>query len=175
MSTLVQRLVATSSHRLLLPTHHPAVIHCSSLHTTRHLDKVQAGLYKKTRFRTKALTYEMAGGPYDIGYLKLWNSWHTANLSVCNENDSPYHGLWDYFIRKFMYGTWHDLFVSEVIIKRRFNCVYIGGVIQQTVPPRRIYFLIGYTEELLSHFMKCPVKVELQSVTSRDDVVYTYV
>lgn len=37
---------------------------------------------------------------------------------------------------------------------------------------QRIYFLIGYTEELLSHYLKCPVKLELQAVDSHKDMVF---
>lgn len=81
----------------------------------------------------------------------------------------------DMFIRKFMYGTWHGIFVSEVIIKRRHNIIIVAGIIQQSVVPRKLYFLIGYTEELLSNFLKCPVKVEVQSVADKKDVVFKYI
>ena len=39
----------------------------------------------------------------------------------------------------------------------------------------KIYFLIGYTEELLSMWLKCPVKLELQFVPDYKDVIFTYV
>lgn len=42
----------------------------------------------------------------------------------------------------------------------------------QKLPPYKFYFLIGYTESLLSHFYKCPVKLEIQ--TLQDKPVYKY-
>ena len=56
----------------------------------------------------------------------------------------------DLFLRQFIYGTWHSLFASEVIIKRRHNMVILSGLVTRTIHPRRMYFLIGYTEEILS-------------------------
>ena len=41
--------------------------------------------------------------------------------------------------------------------------------------PRKIYFLIGYTEEMLSQWLKCPTKLELQLVENPKDVIYKYV
>jgi len=38
-----------------------------------------------------------------------------------------------------------------------------------------MYFLIGYTEELLSYWMQCPVTLELQTVGDRKDVVFKYI
>lgn len=42
----------------------------------------------------------------------------------------------------------------------------------QKLPPQKLYFLIGYTETLLSHFYKCPVKMEIQTLA--DKAVYKY-
>lgn len=42
----------------------------------------------------------------------------------------------------------------------------------QKLPPQKFYFLIGYTETLLSHFYKCPVKMEIQTLA--DKAVYKY-
>lgn len=81
----------------------------------------------------------------------------------------------DVFIRKFVTGTWHNLFVSEVIIKRQHNIIRIAGIIQRTVSARKIYFLLGYTEELLSFWLQCPVKLELQTVADRKEVVFKYI
>nr|XP_053639337.1 28S ribosomal protein S24, mitochondrial-like [Cherax quadricarinatus] len=82
------------------------------LHTTQAAHKAQAGRYRVTRNRSKPLTYEMANQPCQIAHRKSWNSWNTTSL---------YEGLRepetvvdDIFIRKFMTGTWHNLFVSEV-------------------------------------------------------------
>ena len=83
--------------------------------------------------------------------------------------------IWDIFIRKFIYGTWHNIFVSELIVKRRYNVIYIGGIVQQNVPVRKLYFLIGYTEEFLGYLLKCPVKMEIQSVPDKKDMIFTYI
>lgn len=81
----------------------------------------------------------------------------------------------DEFIRRFMKGTWHRMFLSEVIIKRQFNIIKIAGLIYQATQPRKMYFLIGYTEELLSSWLQCPVKLELQTVYDKKDVVFKYI
>lgn len=81
----------------------------------------------------------------------------------------------DVFIRKFITGTWHQLFVSEILIKRRYNTIYIGGIIQRTILPRKVYFLIGYTEEILSYILKCPIKLELQSTPDAKNMIYKYI
>uniref|UniRef100_A0A0K8VUL8 28S ribosomal protein S24, mitochondrial n=1 Tax=Bactrocera latifrons TaxID=174628 RepID=A0A0K8VUL8_BACLA len=52
----------------------------------------------------------------------------------------------DVFMRKFMTGTWHALIVSEVIIKRQHNMIRIAAIMRQAISPRKMYFLIGYTE-----------------------------
>lgn len=81
----------------------------------------------------------------------------------------------DVFIRRFVTGTWHNLFLSEVIIKRQYNLIRIAGIVHQSIQPRKMYFLIGYTEELLSYWLQCPVKLELQTVSERKDVVFKYI
>lgn len=78
----------------------------------------------------------------------------------------------DVFIRRFIYGTFHGCLADEVVIKRRGNILVICAVMIQKLIPSKFYFLIGYTEELLSHFYKCPVKMEMQTVEER--VVYKY-
>lgn len=80
----------------------------------------------------------------------------------------------DLFIRKFVTGTWHGLFLSEVIIKRQHNIIRIAGIIGRAISARKMYFLIGYTEELLSYWLQCPVKLELQTA-EKTDVVFKYV
>ena len=79
------------------------------------------------------------------------------------------------FIRKFMLGTFHGLFLSEIIIKRRANMIVVGGIISRNLYARKVYFLIGYAEELLSYVVKCPVKIELQTLKDKNDMVFTYV
>jgi small subunit ribosomal protein S24 len=145
-------------------------------HSSSVAFRVQAGKYKRTQYKTQALTYEQYYNPSFIGQTKAWNSWNTSNLKWVNTPDqSSKITLYDMFIRKFIYGTWHNMFASEVIIKRRHNIIYIAGIVQQTVPARKMYFLIGYTEEFLGFFLKCPVKMEVQSVPSKKDTVFTYI
>ena len=81
----------------------------------------------------------------------------------------------DLFIRKFMHGTWPEAFCSEVIIKRQHNLIRIAGIIDQNIPAKKVYFLIGYTEELLSAWLKCPVRLELQTVADKEEVVFKYI
>ena len=80
----------------------------------------------------------------------------------------------DMFIRKFLKGTWSGLFLSEIIIKRQHNTIRIAALIRPMMVVRKIYFLIGYSEEMLSQWLKCPVKLELQVVDPKD-VVYKYI
>ncbi|XP_014260858.1 28S ribosomal protein S24, mitochondrial [Cimex lectularius] len=144
-----------------------------SIHLTAACEKKQAGRYKRSPKGDKPLNYEQANPPHTIAHLKSWNSWNTSNLQG---GLRPAKTLFeDVFIRKFMFGTWHNLFVSEVIIKRQHNMIRIAGIIVRSLPPRKIYFLIGYTEEILSYWLQCPTKLELQTVDSRKDVTFKYI
>jgi len=81
----------------------------------------------------------------------------------------------DVFIRKFMTGTWPGLFVSELIIKRKQNLIIIAGLINRTHMPTQIYFLKGYSEELLSHLLRRPIRIEVQTVQSAADVRFKWI
>ena len=82
----------------------------------------------------------------------------------------------DLFIRKFMRGTFPKAIMSEVMIKRQHNLVRVACLIsRQAIPAKKIYFLLGYTEELMSFFLKCPVKLELQSIESEGDIIFKYI
>jgi len=81
----------------------------------------------------------------------------------------------DMFIRQFMRGTWHNLFASEVIIKRQHNIIRISGLVTRTLTPYKLYFLIGYTEELLSYWLQCPIKLELVTINSKQGVIFKYI
>lgn len=98
---------------------------------------------------------------------------YTANIEGGNRPCAT--AVEDEFIRRFMFGTWHNVFVSEVIIKRQHNIIRIAGIIQRNMAARKLYFLIGYTQELLSYWLQCPVKLELQSVNSKEDVIFKYI
>ncbi|XP_046915348.2 mitochondrial ribosomal protein S24 [Dermatophagoides farinae] len=135
--------------------------------------KCQAGRYKVTLKRNRPLTYEQANKPSYIGVRKGWNSWNTSSLPGVSLTSEV--SIDDAFIRKFIAGTWHRLFLSEVIIKRRGNMIHIGGIVNQAIPVRKYYWLIGYTEELLSHLLKCPVKIDVQTTADRNALIYKYI
>lgn len=81
----------------------------------------------------------------------------------------------DIFIRKFMNGTFHSLVCSEVIIKRQHNHIRIAALLRQGITARKMYFLIGYTEELLASWLQCPVTLELQTIADRKEVIFKYI
>ena len=156
------------------------------LHISYNLQKSRrAGEYKVTINRTKPLTYEQAMKPTDIAFRKGFNAANTAQLEgtfLEREKigqDIPHKTFTeDLFIRKFMAGTWPETISDKtnIIIKRQHNLVRIAFIIgQRKHSPDRIYFLIGYTEELLSYWLKCPVKLEIQSIDSYDKLTYKYI
>ncbi|KAH8332786.1 hypothetical protein KR074_010857 [Drosophila pseudoananassae] len=145
----------------------------SAIHTSTVCCRVQSGRYRITTKRDRPLTYEMANPPHFIGHRKSWNSWNTSALKDSLRPSQT--AIEDLFIRKFVTGTWHALVSSEIIIKRQHNTIRIAALIRQAISPRKMYFLIGYTEELLSSWMQCPVTLELQTVADKKDVVFKYI
>ncbi|XP_072389985.1 small ribosomal subunit protein uS3m [Diabrotica undecimpunctata] len=143
------------------------------IQTSAVCHKTQSGKYRITSRRDFPLTYEMANPPWQIAHRKSWNSWNTSNVDGGLRPSET--AVEDVFIRKFMVGTWQGLFGSEVIIKRQHNIIRIAGIISRAITPRKMYFLIGYTEELLSFWLQCPVKLELQTVADKKDVVFKYI
>ncbi|XP_008302971.1 small ribosomal subunit protein uS3m isoform X2 [Stegastes partitus] len=119
----------------------------------------------------KPLTYEQAFHPHHIGHCKGWLSQHTSNLK--GEEGAAERTMEDVFIRKFMFGTFHGSLANEIVLKRRGNMLIVCALMIQKMSPLKFYFLIGYTETLLSHFYKCPVKLEVQ--TLQDKAVYKYI
>ncbi|KAG5321815.1 RT24 protein, partial [Acromyrmex heyeri] len=142
-------------------------------HTSTIANKVQSGRYKITINKNKPLTYEMANPPHYIAHRKSWNSWNTSNIKDGNRPSET--ALEDMFIRQFMCGTWPNLFASEIIIKRQHNIIRIAGIITRTLIPYKIYFLTGYTEELLSYWLQCPVKVELVTIDNKKEMIFKYI
>ena len=67
------------------------------------------------------------------------------------------------------------MFLGEIIVKRQHNTVRVAGLVQKKIHSRKIYFLLGYSEEMLSLWLKCPVKLELQVVENPDSIVYKYI
>lgn len=136
----------------------------------------------------------MANPPHYIAHRKSWNSWNTCKFNKINyilhlqlithlfvlatmlDGLRPSQtAIEDIFIRKFITGTWHSLVCSEVIIKRQHNMIRIAAIMRQAISARKMYFLIGYTEELLSYWLQCPVTLELQTIQDRKDVVFKYI
>ncbi|ELK25157.1 28S ribosomal protein S24, mitochondrial [Myotis davidii] len=79
----------------------------------------------------------------------------------------------DVFLRKFMLGTFPGCLADQLVLKRRANQVEICALVLRQLPAHKFYFLVGYSETLLSYFYKCPVRVHLQTVPSK--VVYKYI
>uniref|UniRef100_A0ABM5EPT8 Small ribosomal subunit protein uS3m isoform X2 n=1 Tax=Pogona vitticeps TaxID=103695 RepID=A0ABM5EPT8_9SAUR len=117
------------------------------------------------------VTYEEAHPPHYIAHRKGWLSQHTSHL--CGEEGAAERAVEDVFIRKFIYGTFHGCLANEIVLKRRANMLIICAVFVQKMLPHKLYFLIGYTEVLLSYLYKCPVKMEVQTVPEK--VIYKYV
>lgn len=63
--------------------------------------------------------------------------------------------------------------VDQLILKRWANQLEICVLVLRQLPAHNFYYLVGYSETLLSHFYKCPVRLHLQSVPSK--VVYKYI
>ncbi|WAQ96505.1 RT24-like protein [Mya arenaria] len=78
----------------------------------------------------------------------------------------------DQFIRNFIDGTWHNKQATDIVIKRRHNMIAIFMYILAPRDLQPVYFLTGYTEELLSCLLKCPVKLELQSLNKASDLTF---
>jgi len=97
----------------------------------------------------------------------------SANIKDGNRPSET--ALEDMFIRQFMYGTWPNLFASEIIIKRQHNIIRIAGIITRTIAPSKIYFLTGYTEELLSYWLQCLIKVELVTIDNKKEIIFKYI
>lgn len=81
----------------------------------------------------------------------------------------------DLFIRKFMSGTFPGLLCSEVIIKRQFNVLRVASIMHRGISPRKMYFLIGYSEELLSNWLQCPTTLEIQTIADKKEVIHKYI
>ncbi|XP_030624198.1 small ribosomal subunit protein uS3m [Chanos chanos] len=140
-----------------------------SIHSTAACYKNRAARIRVGK-GDRPLTYEQALHPHQIGHRKGWLSQHTSNLK--GEGGAAERTIEDVFIRRFIFGTFPGCLANELVIKRRGNLLVICALMLQKLPPQKFYFLIGYTETLLSHFYKCPVKLEVQ--TLEEKAVYKY-
>lgn len=172
MNTSVAKLAQISFRSINFTVQGTPVL-ASELHTSAPLCRVVSGKYRITKKRDKPLTYEMANPPHYIAHRKSWNSWNTSSLKDGLRRSET--AMEDEFIRRFMTGTWHGLVCSEVIIKRQFNHIRVAAIMRRAVSPTKMYFLLGYTEELLANWLQCPVTLELQTVDSFKDVVFKYI
>ena len=66
-------------------------------------------------------------------------------------------------IRKFVEGVMHGFLNSQVVIKRRANCIILVFLVAKEADLTKFYFLLGFTERLLTQLLGCIVKVEPQS------------
>lgn len=108
-----------------------------------------------------------------IGVRKSWNSFNTSALvdGIRTAETSQE----DILIRKFVHGTWPKLLASDVIIKRRANQIILNFIAVRMISPSKFYFLVGYTEEVLSYLLKSIVKIELQTCDEASDLTYKYI
>ncbi|XP_043839010.1 28S ribosomal protein S24, mitochondrial [Dromiciops gliroides] len=113
----------------------------------------------------KPVTYEQAHPPHFIAHRKGWLSLHTSNLD--GEEGAAERTVEDVFLRRFLYGTFPGCLADQVVIKRRANQLVICLLLLQRMPPSKMYFLVGYSEALLSTFYKCPVTLCLQTVAHK--------
>ncbi|KAJ8318699.1 hypothetical protein KUTeg_003790 [Tegillarca granosa] len=130
-------------------------LHTSSVLSMFDRKNIRAGVPKISVKKEKKLTYQEAQPPDMIGVRKAWDSWNSSQLK-------------DIFIRKFVYGTFQGK-AKNIIIKRRYNVIYVAGLVN-LVSNSKLSFLVAYTEEILSYFLKCPVKLEIQAILlTRED------
>lgn len=97
----------------------------------------------------------------------------SSSGNLDGEDHAAERTLEDVFLRKFMLGTFPGCLADQIVLKRRANQVDICAVVLRQLPAHKFYFLVGYSETLLSHLYKCPVKLHLQTVPSK--VVYKYI
>ncbi|CAL8318328.1 unnamed protein product [Lota lota] len=139
-------------------------LHVTAVQCKNHAARIRVGK------GDRPVTYEQALHPHHIGHRKGWLSQHPCNLK--GEEGAADRALEDVFIRRFIFGTFHGCLANEVVIKRRGNMLTVCALMLQKLPPQKFYFLTGYTESLLSHFYKCPVKLEIQTLQNK--AVYKY-
>lgn len=74
-----------------------------------------------------------------------------------------------------MLGTFHGMIATEIVIKRQYNVIRIVMIIFPKLRASKLSFLIGYSEELLGHWLQCPIKIEIQTIKNMSDVIFKYV
>uniref|UniRef100_A0A5S6R0P6 Tyrosine-protein phosphatase domain-containing protein n=1 Tax=Trichuris muris TaxID=70415 RepID=A0A5S6R0P6_TRIMR len=168
------RIPGTDCRPKLFILQRAALLQARHVCTTSMLLKTQAGKHKSTRFRTKPLTYEMAQKPDQIGVRKAWLTWHTSNLEEIGIRSAK-AAIEDEIVRRMIRGIWPNLFASELVIKRRGNVLFIAGIVERRISSSKMYWLIGFTEELLALLLKQPVKLELSTIADKQEIVFKYI
>lgn len=74
-----------------------------------------------------------------------------------------------------MRGTWQKTLMSDVVIKRRHREIVVAMMACPLPSVAAMHFLTGYTEQLLSHLFKAVVRVELQAVRGKSNVIFKYI
>ena len=69
----------------------------------------------------------------------------------------------DIMIRKFIDGAFYDLLTSDIVIKRKDNRITVVFLVKKEIDIAKFYFLVGFSEKLLTELMGCLVKVEAQT------------
>lgn len=158
----------------------PKLVCCSTkcepaaaVHLSAILQSKSAGRIGPSVKHDKPVTYEESLKPDMIGVRKSWCSFNTSGVVDGIRKAETAHE--DLFIRKFIHGTFPRILSSNVIIKRRANQITISFMAIRMIPPIKFYFLVGYTEEILSYVLKSVVKLELQTIADRSELVYKYI
>uniref|UniRef100_A0A2K6SZG8 Mitochondrial ribosomal protein S24 n=1 Tax=Saimiri boliviensis boliviensis TaxID=39432 RepID=A0A2K6SZG8_SAIBB len=144
----------------------PRVLSCSrelpctwrALHTSAVCARNQAA-------RVHVMTYEEAHPLHCIAHRKGWLSLHTGNLD--GEDHAAERKVEDIFLHKFMWGTFPRCLADQLVIKHRANQLEICALVLRQLLAHKFCFLVGYSETLLSHFFKCPVRLHLRTVPSK--------
>merc|ERR1739838_944868 len=140
--------------------------------TTPVQHHICAGRTERSKFLNKPMTYEQSFLPEEIGEHKGLLSHHTGNLH--GEKNAFQMFYEDQFIRKFIYGTFYRLTAGDnIVVKRRFNIINVTMFTNEHARKGQVCFLKGYSEELLSAFLKCIVKIHIHEC-SADDMIYRY-
>ncbi|KAJ1529731.1 hypothetical protein ONE63_006484 [Megalurothrips usitatus] len=147
---------------VLLSRHGCALTLERSISTTPACNKISTGRYKPLEGRYQVLTYDQAIKPHELVHMKSWNTWNTSTLK--GGRRSQLTTIEDMFIRRFIHGAWFCNTVGEqIIIKRQHNIIRIAFCVPKTVSPQNCYFITGFCEEMLSIWLHCPVKLEIQT------------
>lgn len=165
---------APKSYSLLRePLNRSAALQHRPISTSAILNKRKAGRYHTTNNRSLGLTYEQSFKPDMIGVRKGWTSHNSSNLWEGLRRSETL--VEDILIRKIVNGFWPQLVMGDVVIKRRANMVYLAFFIASRLKPEKVYFLAGFTEQILSYLLKCPVKLEVQSGTHPKSMIIKYI